>query len=162
MNDTKDQRHDGIPASHPAAPRPRLTLRSLLTGTALVILISVGDPYSLYQLHSTMWGISYMPFCVVVLFMVVVLINAAIARQQVRWALSRTELMAIFIMGLVGASIPTWGTTSYLLSVIAAPHHYASPENRWGDMILPYLSTWLTPSSGDALRWFFEGLPPGA
>ena len=125
MHDIKNQRHDRIPPSHPAAPCERLTLRSILIGTALVILISVGDPYSLYQLHSTMWGISYMPFCVVVLFMAVVLMNAAIARGQARWALTRTELMAIFIMGLVGASIPTWGTTSYLLSVIAAPHHYA-------------------------------------
>ena len=139
----------------------RLTLRSLALGTALVVLISIGDPYSLYQLHSTMWAISYLPFCVVVFFFAIVLANAAMARWRAGWAFTRTELLVVFIMALVGASIPTWGTTSYLLSVIAAPQHYASPENRWGDLILPFLPTWLMPRSGESLRWFFEGLPAG-
>ncbi len=139
----------------------RLTLRSLLLGTALAALISVGDPYSLYQLHSTMWAISYLPFCVVVFFFAIVLANALLARWREAWAFTRTELLVVFIMALVAASIPTWGTTSYLLSVIAAPHHYASPENRWGELILPFLPAWLTPRSGETLRWFFEGLPAG-
>lgn len=142
-------------------PRERLTFRSLVIGTALVVLISIGDPYSLYQLHSTMWAISYLPFCVVVFFFAMVLLNAWLGHLRPAWALTRTELIAIFIMMLVGASIPTWGTTSYLISVIAAPQHYASPENRWGDLILPFLPSWLMPRGGETLRWFFEGLPAG-
>ena len=35
--------------------------------------------------------------------------------------LSTTELGLIFTMSLVGASIPTWGTSTYMIAVIAAP-----------------------------------------
>lgn len=141
--------------------REGLTFRALFLGVLFVLFISIGAPYSLYVIHSTMWAISYLPFSVMFFFFLLVMGNAALARLRPMAALTRTELVAIFIMGLVGASIPTWGTTSYLISVIASPNFFASPENRWAETILPYLPSWIAPSGGDALRWFFEGLPPG-
>ena len=138
-----------------------MTFRSIFLGILFVVFISVGAPYSLYSIHSTMWAISYLPFSVVFFFFLLVLLNAAVARARQEAALTQTELIVIFMMGLVAASIPTWGTTSYLVSVIAAPRFFASPENRWAQTILPYLPSWIAPQSGNALRWFFEGLPPG-
>ena len=142
-------------------PPQRLTFRSLLLGVVFVLFISIGAPYSLYSIHSSMWAISYLPFSVVFFFFLLVMLNAMVGWARPGMALTRTELLVVFIMGLVAASIPTWGTTSYLVSVVAAPHFFASPENRWAVTILPYLPQWIVPQSGDALRWFFEGLPTG-
>ncbi|HUT33002.1 MAG TPA: DUF6785 family protein [Planctomycetota bacterium] len=145
-----------------ARTRDRLTPRSLVIGTALVVLINIGAPYSLYQLHSSQWAISYLPLSVVFFFFVLVLANLGVRRALPALALSRTELVVIFIMALVGASIPTWGTASYLVSLIAAPFsHQATPENLWADYLHPHLRNWLVPTDDSALRWFYLGLPKG-
>jgi len=140
----------------------RLTLRSVVIGTALVVLINVGAPYSLYQLHSSQWAISYLPLSVVFFFFVLVLLNLGVRRFAPRLALTRAERVIIFAMALVGASIPTWGTASYLVSLIAAPFsHHASPENQWADYLHSHLHDWLVPKDEHALRWFYLGLPEG-
>jgi hypothetical protein len=140
----------------------RLTLRSIGIGTALVVLINVGAPYSLYRLQSSDWAIGYLPLSVVFFFFVLVLLNLGVRRLVPGIALTRTELVAIFVMALVGASIPTWGTASYLVSVIAAPCSYrATPENQWAEYLHASLRSWLVPRDEQALRWFYLGLPKG-
>ncbi|MBM4042777.1 MAG: hypothetical protein FJ290_30175, partial [Planctomycetes bacterium] len=143
-------------------PHDRLTPRSLVIGTALVVLINVGAPYSMYQLRSSDWAIGYLPLSVVFFFFVLVLANLGVRRAVPSLALTRTELVVIFVMALVGASIPTWGTASYLVSLIAAPFsHQATPENLWADYLHPHLREWLVPTDDTALRWFYLGLPKG-
>ncbi len=75
--------------------------------------------------------------------------------------LSSTELGLIFTMSLVGASIPTWGTSTYLIAVIAAPQYFASPENQWQSKVVAHIEEWLVPSDMIALKWFYTGLPAG-
>jgi hypothetical protein len=145
-----------------APRRERLTIRSLVIGTGLVVLINMGAPYSLYQLHSSDWAIGYLPLSVVFFFFTLVVLNLGVRRLCPPLALTRTELVVVFVMALVGASIPTWGTASYLVSVIAAPFsHHATPENQWADYLHPHLPTWLLPKDELALRWFYLGLPKG-
>jgi len=140
----------------------RVTLRSVAIGTSLVVLINIGAPYSLYQLHSSQWAISYLPLSVVFFFFVLVLANLGVRRLSPGLALTRAELVVVFTMALVGASIPTWGTASYLVSLIAAPFsHLASPENQWADYLHAHLNDWLVPKDELALRWFYLGLPNG-
>jgi len=128
----------------------------------LVVAINIGAPYSLYQLHSSQWAISYLPLSVVFFFFVLVLANLAVRAVSRTVALSRTELVVIFAMALVGASIPTWGTASYLVSLIAAPFsHLATPENQWAEFLHDHLKPWLVPKDEQALRWFYLGLPKG-
>ena len=139
-----------------------MSARSVALGSLLVVIISIGAPYSLYQLHSSQWAISYLPLSVVLLFFVVVLVNCGVWRVAPRAALGRGELVVVFVMALVGASIPTWGTASYLVSLIAAPFsHLATPENLWADYLHPHLKRWLVPTDETALRWFYLGLPRG-
>jgi len=152
----------------PSTPHPHhasdrgLTLRAFLIGTVLVVAINIGAPYSLYQLHSSQWAISYLPLSVVFFFFVLVVANLAVRAVSRRLALSRAELVVIFAMALVGASIPTWGTASYLVSLIAAPFsHLATPENQWAAYLHDYLKPWLVPKDEQALRWFYLGLPRG-
>ena len=141
--------------------RHKFPLRAFLIGLFLVVLINVGAPYGMYILKSSQWAISYLPLSVVFLFTMLVFLNAtAVSLTKIR-GLNPTELSLIFIMALVGASIPTWGTSTYLIAVIAAPQYFASPENQWNEKIVLFIKEWLMPQDMIALRWFYNGIPAG-
>jgi len=144
-----------------SANRHKLPLRAFLIGLSLVVLINVGAPYGMYILKSSQWAISYLPLSVVFLFTLLIFLNAtAVSLLKLR-GLGPTELGLIFIMALVGASIPTWGTSTYLIAVIAAPQYFASPENQWNEKIVQFIKEWLVPQDMTALRWFYNGIPAG-
>lgn len=140
-----------------------LTRRAVLLGLLLVALVNVADPYFLYVVHSSLIASDYMPIGVLFpFFLVVTVVNAIVKRVSPGSAFHPPELMIIFIMSLTGASIPTYGLSGYLISIISSPYFYASPENKWAEYLHPYLPSWLLPTDTTALRWFFDGLPPGA
>ena len=76
-------------------------------------------------------------------------------------ALTRTELLTVFAMGWAASMMPDLGVTRYMVSAIAAPAYFASPENRWDELILPYLPHWVYLSDYESARRFYEGLQPG-
>ena len=136
-------------------------LRAFLIGLFMVGLINVGAPYSMFVLKSSQWAISYLPLSVVFLFTALVFANAALKSTLRIAGLSPGELGIVFIMSLVGASIPTWGTSTYMIAVIAAPKFFASPENQWQEKVVQYAKDWLMPRDDIALKWFYNGLPAG-
>jgi hypothetical protein len=136
-------------------------LRAFLIGLFMVGLINVGAPYSMFVLKSSQWAISYLPLSVVFLFTALVFANAALKSTLRIAGLAPSELGIVFIMSLVGASIPTWGTSTYMIAVIAAPKFFASPENQWQDKVVQYAKDWLMPRDDIALKWFYNGIPAG-
>ncbi len=76
-------------------------------------------------------------------------------------ALTRTELLTVFAMGWAASMMPDLGVTRYMVSAIAAPAYFASPENRWDELILPHLPHWVYLSDYESARRFYEGLQPG-
>ena len=138
-----------------------MTARAFLIGLGLVVLINIGAPYSMFILKSSQWAISYLPLSVVFLFTGLVFLNATAKSLLKVRGLSTSELGLIFIMSLVGASIPTWGTSTYMIAVVAAPQYFASPENQWQSKVVQYIEEWLVPNDAIALKWFYNGLPAG-
>ncbi|OPX31127.1 MAG: hypothetical protein B1H40_04505 [Candidatus Latescibacteria bacterium 4484_181] len=141
-----------------------LTLRSVLIGVVIAVIINMWGPFSIYRLHSSLVTDDYMPLAVVFLFLLVVaVLNVIFKLINPRFGLSISELIIVFIMGLVGASIPTYGLTGHLIATIAAPYYFATPENHWAEYLHPHIPSWLVPSNKTgAMTWFFEGLPEGA
>ena len=91
----------------------------------------------MFILHSSQWAISYLPLSVMFIFTGLVFLDAALKTFLKIKGLSTTELGLIFTMSLVGASVPTWGTSTYMIAVIGVPN----------DII--------------ALKWFYNGIPAG-
>ena len=139
----------------------KFPLRAFLLGLGLVILINVGAPYSMFILKSSQWAISYLPLSVMFIFTALVFFNAALKTYLKIKGLSTTELGLIFTMSLVGASVPTWGTSTYMIAVIAAPQYFASPENQWQTKVVQHIQEWLVPNDMIALKWFYNGIPAG-
>jgi len=143
-------------------PSQALTARALLIGVAVVVFINVAAPYSENILGSSLLACDYLPLGVMLPFLVVVaFLGVALRALGPRLALRRGELILIFIMGLVGTTIPTFGLTEYLISIISAPFYFASAENHWAEFFYEHLPAWATPQSQQAVQWFYEGLPPG-
>ena len=44
-----------------------------------------------------------------------------------------------------------------LVPLIGAPHWFATPENKWEQLIHPHLADWLVVPSGSALENYHEG-----
>ena len=140
-----------------------LTPRALGLGIALVVLVNVAAPYSNYVVHSSLLASDYMPLgALFPFFLVVAVLNTVLKTISPNWALHPGELVVIFMMSLVGASLATYGMAGYLVAVIASPFFFATPENQWGRYIHSHIPDWAVPSkNGPAMQWFFDGLPPG-
>jgi len=139
-----------------------LTWRSLAIGLALVVVEAACGPNAIWGLASSEITWSYMPVVAVFPFFVVILLNVALKAMRRQWALRPAELVVIFGMAIVSAGTPLF-LVGFLLALMGSPYYCASPENRWADLLHPYLPHWAFPSDANgAMRAFFEGLPQGA
>ena len=137
------------------------SLRSVGLGVGMVLLVSLGAFYSPWMVGAAEITWSYFPVAVGTPFVLLVLGNALCRRLKKSWALEPPELLTALIMGLVATSIPLW-IVGYLLAILSAPYYAATPENDWASLIHPYLPDWAIPQNrGDAMRWFYEGMPSG-
>lgn len=139
-----------------------MTLRSAILGITVVMAVVTGAPFSIWMVRSSEITWSYFPTSAGFCFVVIFLANALVRRWRERWVLAPGELATIVIMGLAATGIPTF-IVGTLLAIISSPYYGATPENDWAGNIHPYLPEWIIPhdNSGDAMRWFYEGLPKG-
>ena len=138
-----------------------MTIRSAILGIGVVLAVVMGAPYSIWMVRSSEITWSYFPTSVGFCFVAIWLANALVRRVREGWALQSAELAVIAIMGLAATGIPTF-IVGTVLSILASPYYGATPENDWAGNIHPYLPNWVMPApDGDAMRWFYEGLPKG-
>jgi hypothetical protein len=136
-------------------------IRAMGVGSLLSCLIPVMAHLSKDIVHASYMAIDFMPVAAVfVFFILVFVINTAVRAVHRDSALTGPELMVVYIMLIMCSSITTMGLGSQLLPIMAAPHHYASPENRWAELVHPYLPAWLVPGP-EAASKFFIGLEEG-
>ena len=140
-----------------------LTARALAIGIVLVVGVNLAAPYSVYVVRSSLLASDYMPVgALFPFFLVVAVVNVLLKAASPGWALHPAELIVIFMMSLVGTSLATYGLAGYLVAVMASPYFFATPENQWAQYIHQHIPSWAVPSGeGEAMKWFFDGLPEG-
>ena len=151
------------PSPDASASERGLTPRSVVLGVLVISGVNVWIAYSEYIVHASRMNLSHFPLALLVAFLITVVpLNWGLNLISPRSAFSPSELMAVLAMGLVGATVPASGLTGFFLGVIATPFYYASPENQWAIYMHEHIPGWIAPSAeGSAMRWFFDGLPPG-
>ncbi len=140
-----------------------VTVRSLVWGVFVVAVVNGWMAYCEYVVRASRLNGSHFPVALVALisFLLLIVWPALSAVGRYEWGLSTPERQIVLMMGLVGAAIPANGLTGFMLGIIATPYYYATPENNWASFH-PYIPAWTAPSdAGHAMRWFFNGLPPG-
>ena len=141
-----------------------VTARAVLLGLVLVCaevaVITFSEPVA----RSSSMNVSHFPVGFFMWFVVVVLgLNPLLKWIYPGYMLSRSELLTVVAMGLIGAHIPGSGLLGFFLGVLAAPYYFASPENQWEALLHPTIPSWLAPlNERGAMQGFFEGLPSGS
>ncbi|MFH1567946.1 MAG: DUF6785 family protein [Gemmatimonadota bacterium] len=146
----------------PQAGKRAVTWRAVLVGAGLVGVISIVSPWAVMMVKGSQLTSNAIPIIAVFLLAVVVGVVMPLLKAAGRHlAFSRAELITVYVMMLVGSVVVTTGFTGSLLSVVTGAQYYETPENNWGGLFVPNFSPWLVPSSSDAIRLFYEGLPRG-
>ena len=136
-------------------PRSPVTFLSLGIGAVLTVVATNAGSYARFILHATRLDQNHLSMAAVVPLMVIVLfLNRALK-------LSRGELMVVFVMPLIGATMPTY-FVGKMIANFTVPYYLGTPENQWEAHYGGLLPTWVVLPQGEPLRWFFEGLPRGA
>jgi hypothetical protein len=139
-----------------------VTWRSLLAGTLIALCISVGAPYGNMVLRGSYLALDFSTAGAIFLFFLFIfLIHTFLGLIHPSLAFRREELVVVYIMGIVGCSIPTMGLTEYLLPIISGVTYYATPENEWAQLVHPYVPAWMVPQDMEAVKYFYEGAPRG-
>lgn len=93
-------------------------------------------------------------FCIIVLLA----LNAVLKRFLPRIALNRKEFIIIYAMLVTGSSL---AGLDYIVNLVAQIPHvaaFATPENRWAQLVLPHLPSWLTIDSfAEAVQKYENG-----
>ncbi|MEW6756151.1 MAG: DUF6785 family protein, partial [Candidatus Latescibacterota bacterium] len=98
-------------------------------------------------------GLLFAGFALVALFA-----NAVLSFSGRSLALNRSELIVVYIMLLVVASLATMGLCETLVPAIAGVFYYATPENEWQQNLIPHLPAQILVHDGQENRLFFEGV----
>ena len=76
--------------------------------------------------------------------------------------LNRAELILVYVMLLIVSALCTMGLSEQILPLITAVFYFASPENKWQEMLFPHFSAReVLVNDGSDSKTFYEGLAPG-
>jgi len=139
------------------------TVRVLVFGLALVLIINVSDTFITNVVGSSLLSLELFPMILMMLYLPLLFLLNPLVRALGGRGLSTQELVAIMVIGLVGSAIPS--IIRDVMRYITAPFYFASAENQWSDYVLDYLPHWAvvganSPQAYEA-RMFYEGLRPG-
>ena len=144
------------------APPPRWWL-ALGVGLLMAIAVNLYVFASDYIFVSSRLTFGYLPMGAMVPFAAFAMFVVPLVRCLApRGAFSREELIVVFAMTLIGSVFPTLSMVGFIPSVLATPYYFATPENQWGQLLLPHLPKWAFPTNeGGVMEWFFQGMPAG-
>ncbi|GIW76556.1 MAG: hypothetical protein KatS3mg104_1619 [Phycisphaerae bacterium] len=152
------------------APGRKSCLRGILVGALGVALICGLTPLNDFAFSDTSLSAGFLPVgAVLVMFVLVVAINAPLHWMAPRWALSVHELAIVSLMVMIGSSFPNWGMMKFFIPTLVAPFHIgASDPTYWKVFESLGLPDWLFPvpsirqGVGDPIvRRFYTAIPEG-
>ena len=91
------------------------------------------------------------------LLVAVVLLNALASRLLRRELFSPAEILASYVMVNIGSAILSIDFVDVLLPIMTHPARYATPENGWDRLFIPYIPRWLGVWDPVAIRGWYEG-----
>jgi hypothetical protein len=136
-----------------------VTRRALVIGMAMAAWVTLWPSYTSLILRSTRADYAHLSVALLIPFVCLLAFNILLERRG--YGLSPSELLIICCIGMVAAFMQGEWLSNYLITVLAVPHYFASPENRWDDLILPHMPDWAVVADRQSAAGLFEGLSPG-
>lgn len=136
-----------------------MTKRAFIIGILLSAWANLWPAYVSLVVHSSRADHAHLPLAMLIPFVALIVANGWLGSKG--RGLSASELLTICCMSMVAACMQGEWLSGYLLGIITAPYYFASPENRWNELVLQYLPDWTVIPDRELVRGFYEGLPPG-
>lgn len=139
---------------HPQRPRMLivLTLGTILT-VANCYWIVLAEAIR-RTMHLTVQSV---PFNAIFCLFVLILINVLLSRILPKATLSKTELLMIYTMMCMGATVGGHGFMQLLIPMMGHVYWFATPENDWANLIWPYIPSWMGITDKAALTNHYRG-----
>ncbi|HJN14796.1 MAG TPA: DUF6785 family protein, partial [Armatimonadota bacterium] len=134
-----------------------MTTRALIIGTVAVLLLGIATPYADLVMKGTWVGLTSFPVSSLFVLLLLVL-GVNVILKKVGRGMRPGELVFVYAMVLVSAGIPSFGMTALLVPYLAGPFYFASPENRYADILHPHIPDWWHPKSDAAIAGLYEGV----
>ncbi len=139
-----------------------VTLRSFLIGIICISIICGIEAYNDYYANNTWLAAHHFPIAAVFFLTILVLgLNIFFNKTKIMPPLAPDELITIWCMMIVTASLPTLGFSAYLIPTLVGLTYFATPENEWIELFHNYIPNWLVVKDTNAAQYFYEGLPFG-
>ncbi len=68
------------------------------------------------------------------------------------YALERGELLVIYVMLTISTAIVSIDYMDVLMPMITYPFRFATPENRWAQIMLPHIPSWISVSDPEVVK----------
>ena len=134
----------------------RVTVRAVV----LALILAVVNDYWLVQLEVVRYSYpTYAaPFynCIFTL-LVLTAANSLAKKRLPHLALTRMELITIYVMVSITSAVCSHTMMAILVSSMGYAHFFQTPENQWGTLFVHRLPGWLTVSDPSSLRNFYYG-----
>jgi hypothetical protein len=137
--------------------RAGVTLRSVIIGLALIPPTAWWLAQIEYVRYSDTPTIPAIFFHCVATLLILTGLNRLVARRWPQRALSRSELLTVYALQVIGSNLAGHDVLQILVTTIAWVYPRASVENKWAELIHPHLPKDLLPSPGAALDALFKG-----
>lgn len=150
------QGRHGAPVVSPKVSS-QIRLRAFIIGAALIF----PDNYWVVAMERVYTGpyptiISLFANAIFILALIS-LINSALKKISPANVFSSAEMLLIYTMIAIGASLAGLDMIPSLVMCMCYPWWFATPENNFAGTFLPYLPKWLTVSDKDALQPLYSG-----
>ena len=155
-------------AASTALGPPRLHLgRAAILSVLLAVFFGLVSPRIDFLLGNTPLGSQHTsPGAIGALMLLVLVINPLLGLANRRWKLSSDEMLVVYLSCLFSALVAGIGGHNYWPSEIVGAFYYATPENKWLE-VLRALPSWMTPALNDSgayrsdlVNHFYSGLGP--
>ena len=135
---------------------------TFLVVAATLVFACVAATYLEFKAHSAHMAMANLPLAVLLPFVFWVLGNTLLKRFVPRFSLTSSELRMLLSVLWIGGSFAGYNWATQWVGAMAAPEYYASPENRWAELIFEYLPWWMYPSRfPGVVEGFYLGLGEG-
>ena len=151
-------------ASRPdAAPRPEaITWRGVVLGAVMAFVVVSCSIF--YNTRVAQQGLSndMLAACAAFFLIVIVgVVNPLLKTIGPRLAFSTSDLLVAFAMMIIASAVPSWGLMQMWVGTVTSWQYFAAPENMWEELFHAYLPSVAVVRDVEAIRYLYEGLPPG-
>ena len=149
-----------MPTSERANTSRTIRLRAPIIGVLFAVAICLLTPYNNIYLRATPLGGGHFPLAPFFIFLSLAVIVTLICRIfKSSLLLNGPELLVVWIEMVIGSGIAYTGFARTFLINLTAPIQFATPGNRWDEVLHPLIPPALIPTNHTAVEQLYNGLP---